>query len=67
MVMGPDPRKERQVGRSFHYRAVNPAYGTMRDFRRFVAEAHKRGIRVIIELVINHTSDQHHWCTQQPQ
>ena len=43
------------------YRAVNPVYGTMRDFRRFVAEAHKRGIRVIIELVINHTSDQHHW------
>ncbi len=33
----------------------------MRDFRRFVAEAHKRGIRVIIELVINHTSDQHRW------
>ncbi len=39
----------------------------MRDFRRFVAEAHKRGIRVIIELVTNHTSDQHHWCMQQPQ
>ena len=43
------------------YRAINPVYGTMRDFRRFVAEAHKRGIRVIIELVINHTSDQHAW------
>ena len=43
------------------YRSINPVYGTMRDFRRFVAEAHKRGIRVIIELVINHTSDQHHW------
>ena len=43
------------------YRTVNPIYGTMRDFRRFVAEAHKRGIRVIIELVINHTSDQHPW------
>ena len=43
------------------YRTVNPIYGNMRDFRRFVAEAHKRGIRVIIELVINHTSDQHPW------
>ena len=43
------------------YRTVNPVYGTMKDFRRFVAEAHKRGIRVIIELVINHTSDQHPW------
>src|SRR5690606_6393265 len=43
------------------YRQVNPSYGTMRDFRRFVRAAHKRGIRVITELVINHTSDQHHW------
>jgi 1,4-alpha-glucan branching enzyme len=44
-----------------YYRAINPAYGDMRDFRRFVAEAHRRGIRVITELVINHTSDQHPW------
>jgi maltose alpha-D-glucosyltransferase/alpha-amylase len=43
------------------YRSVNPSYGSMRDFRRFVAEAHRRGIRVITELVINHTSDQHPW------
>ena len=43
------------------YRAINPSYGTMREFRRFVAEAHKRGIRIITELVINHTSDQHPW------
>ncbi|WP_245419477.1 maltose alpha-D-glucosyltransferase [Phyllobacterium salinisoli] len=43
------------------YRSINPSYGTMRDFRRFVAEAHRRGIRVITELVINHTSDQHPW------
>ena len=40
---------------------INPAYGTMRDFRRFVREAHERGLRVITELVINHTSDQHPW------
>jgi maltose alpha-D-glucosyltransferase / alpha-amylase len=43
------------------YTAVNPAYGTMRDFSRFVREAHRRGIRVITELVINHTSDAHPW------
>jgi maltose alpha-D-glucosyltransferase/alpha-amylase len=43
------------------YKAVHPAYGTMRDFRRFVDEAHRRDLRVITELVINHTSDQHPW------
>jgi maltose alpha-D-glucosyltransferase/alpha-amylase len=43
------------------YRGVNPDYGTMSDVRRFIAEAHKRGIKVITELVINHTSDQHPW------
>ena len=43
------------------YRAVNPSYGTMEDFERLVEEAHKRGLRVITELVINHTSDQHPW------
>ena len=43
------------------YRGINPGYGTMRDFRRFVREAHDRGLRVITELVINHTSEQHPW------
>jgi maltose alpha-D-glucosyltransferase/alpha-amylase len=43
------------------YRNVHPAYGTMRDFRRLVEAAHERGLRVITELVINHTSDQHRW------
>ncbi len=43
------------------YRSINPAYGRMSDFKAFVAEAHKRGLRVITELVINHTSDQHPW------
>jgi maltose alpha-D-glucosyltransferase / alpha-amylase len=43
------------------YRSVNPAYGTLGDFRAFVRAAHRRGIRVITELVINHTSDQHPW------
>jgi len=43
------------------YGAVNPDFGTMRDFRRFILEAKRRGLRVITELVINHTSDQHTW------
>jgi maltose alpha-D-glucosyltransferase/alpha-amylase len=43
------------------YRNIYAPYGTRRDFRRFVSAAHRRGIRVIIELVINHTSDQHPW------
>jgi maltose alpha-D-glucosyltransferase/alpha-amylase len=43
------------------YRGVNPDYGTMADVRRFINAAHDRGIRVITELVINHTSDQHAW------
>src|SRR3981189_2107658 len=43
------------------YGAINPDFGTMKDFRRFIAEANARGLRVITELVINHTSDQHDW------
>ncbi|MFP4148495.1 MAG: maltose alpha-D-glucosyltransferase [Nitriliruptoraceae bacterium] len=43
------------------YTAINRDYGTMRQFRRFVEEAHARGLKVITELVINHTSDQHAW------
>ncbi len=43
------------------YKTINPSYGEMRDFRRFIRAAHRRGIRVITELVINHTSDQHPW------
>ncbi len=43
------------------YRSVHPSYGTLEDFKIFLANAHERGIRVIIELVANHTSDQHPW------
>jgi maltose alpha-D-glucosyltransferase/alpha-amylase len=44
-----------------HYEGVHPAYGTRRDFLHFMHEAHERGLHVITELVINHTSDQHPW------
>ncbi|HRD66012.1 MAG TPA: maltose alpha-D-glucosyltransferase [Candidatus Competibacter sp.] len=43
------------------YRDVHPHYGTLADFRAFVRAAHARGLKVITELVINHTSDQHPW------
>jgi maltose alpha-D-glucosyltransferase / alpha-amylase len=44
-----------------NYTSVNPHYGTMRDFKAFLREAHRRELRVITELVLNHTSDQHPW------
>jgi maltose alpha-D-glucosyltransferase / alpha-amylase len=43
------------------YFSINPIYGTLADFKYFLREAHRRGLRVITELVINHTSDQHPW------
>lgn len=43
------------------YYSINPNYGTLDDFKRFLDEAHNRGLRVITELVINHSSDQHSW------
>ncbi len=44
-----------------NYVDVNPSYGTLADFQQFLDEAHKRSMQVMIELVINHTSDQHPW------
>ena len=44
-----------------HYEGIHPSYGSLRDFKTFMREAHERGIRVITELVVNHTSDQHPW------
>ncbi len=44
-----------------NYTSVHPGYGSLSDFKAFMREAHRRGIRVITELVINHTSDQHAW------
>jgi maltose alpha-D-glucosyltransferase/alpha-amylase len=43
------------------YEGIHPSYGTLADFRKFMREAHARGLRVITELVVNHTSDQHAW------
>ncbi|MDX1522420.1 MAG: alpha-glucosidase, partial [Anaerolineae bacterium] len=43
------------------YQAINPEYGTMADFERLLAEAHRRDMRIIMDLVINHTSDEHPW------
>src|ERR1035441_2279431 len=44
-----------------NYVDVNPAYGTLDDFKQFLDAAHQRNMQVLIELVINHTSDQHPW------
>jgi maltose alpha-D-glucosyltransferase/alpha-amylase len=43
------------------YTSIHPSYGTLQDFTTFLHAAHQRGLRVIIELVLNHTSDQHAW------
>lgn len=43
------------------YEAIDPQYGTMADMDELISEAKKRGIRIIMDLVINHTSDQHKW------
>jgi maltose alpha-D-glucosyltransferase / alpha-amylase len=43
------------------YTTVHPSYGTLEDFKTFLTAAHNRGLRVIIEMVLNHTSDQHPW------
>ncbi|SFH83051.1 maltose alpha-D-glucosyltransferase [Modicisalibacter xianhensis] len=56
----PSPRRDDGYDIA-EYTGVSPDYGTLEDAQRFIAEAHKRGLRVITELVINHTSDQHEW------
>jgi len=56
----PSPLKDDGYDISDYFN-VHPDYGTLKDFKEFLGEAHKRGIRVITELVLNHTSDQHPW------
>jgi maltose alpha-D-glucosyltransferase/alpha-amylase len=56
----PSPLKDDGYDTS-DYTNVHPEYGTLRDFQAFLREAHRLGIRVITELVLNHTSDQHPW------
>jgi alpha-glucosidase len=46
------------------YTDVAPEYGTLAEFKTFLAEAHARGIRVLLDLVLNHSSDQHAWFTE---
>lgn len=48
------------------YRAVNPAFGTLPDFKRFVAQAHRLGMKVILDWVANHTAWDHPWATEHP-
>jgi maltose alpha-D-glucosyltransferase/alpha-amylase len=43
------------------YTNIHPSYGTLQDFETFLNQAHARGLRVVIELILNHTSDQHAW------
>ncbi|MGP8289538.1 maltose alpha-D-glucosyltransferase [Vreelandella zhanjiangensis] len=56
----PSPRRDDGYDIA-EYTGVSPDYGTLEDAKRFIKEAHQRGLRVITELVINHTSDQHEW------
>ncbi|MGK7393490.1 MAG: maltose alpha-D-glucosyltransferase [Candidatus Cyclobacteriaceae bacterium M3_2C_046] len=56
----PSPQRDDGYDISDYY-SINTSYGNIRSFKKFLNEAHKRNLRVITELVINHTSDQHPW------
>jgi maltose alpha-D-glucosyltransferase / alpha-amylase len=56
----PSPLKDDGYDISDYY-TVHPDYGTLKDFKKFLKEAHDRGLNVITEMVLNHTSDQHAW------
>ncbi len=46
------------------YRAIMEEFGTMEDYDRMLSEAHQRGIKIVMDLVVNHTSDEHHWFVE---
>ncbi|MGD9552618.1 MAG: alpha-amylase family glycosyl hydrolase, partial [Candidatus Caldatribacteriota bacterium] len=56
----PSPLKDDGYDISDYYN-IHHHYGNMRDFKNFLKEAHRREMKVVIELVLNHTSDQHQW------
>ena len=56
----PSPLRDDGYDVSDHFN-IHPDYGTLDDFRRLVSEAHRRDLRIVVELVPNHTSDQHPW------
>jgi maltose alpha-D-glucosyltransferase/alpha-amylase len=60
LPMYPSPLRDDGYDISDFY-GIHPAYGTLEDFQRFLDAAHARGLRVIADLVMNHTSDQHPW------
>ncbi len=66
MPMMPTPFKDSGYDVS-DYEAINPDYGTMADFNEFLKQAHQRGMRVLVDLVLNHTSDQHAWFQESRQ
>jgi maltose alpha-D-glucosyltransferase/alpha-amylase len=60
MPMYPSPFRDDGYDIADYY-GIHPSYGTLDDFREFAAAAHERGLKVVTELVLNHTSDQHQW------
>ncbi len=60
MPMYPSPLKDDGYDVADYY-DIHPDYGTLEDFKAFLDAAHERGLKVVTDLVMNHTSDQHHW------
>lgn len=58
------PHHERLRLRYSDYENIDPLFGDLETFDRLLRECHRRGIRVVMDLVVNHTSDQHPWFTQ---
>ncbi len=60
LPMYPSPLRDDGYDIADYYK-IHPDYGTLEDFKRLIDESHRRGMRVLTELVVNHTSDQHPW------